>query len=83
MSPDRSPVILDWVSCLMNTKDKAKEQRIQRLLMIVVLIQGVAIAVLIGWRLQISLYIVVPVALVVLIAILIGMQTAAKQFEDS
>ncbi|MBI4747367.1 MAG: hypothetical protein HY774_02720 [Acidobacteria bacterium] len=67
----------------MNTKDKAKEQRIQRLLMIVVLVQGVAIAVLIGWRLQVSLYIVVPVALVVLIAVLVGMQTAAKQFEDS
>lgn len=67
----------------MNTKDKAKEQRIQRLLMIVVLVQGVAIAVFIGWRLQLSLYIVVPVALVVLIAILVGMQTAAKQFEDS
>ncbi|HNB70396.1 MAG TPA: hypothetical protein PLB18_00540 [Acidobacteriota bacterium] len=67
----------------MNTKDKAKEQRIQRLLMIVVLVQGVAIAVFIGWRLQLSLYLVVPVALVVLIAVLVGMQTAAKQFEDS
>ncbi|HMW02180.1 MAG TPA: hypothetical protein PLL06_11350 [Acidobacteriota bacterium] len=68
---------------MMNTKDKAKEQRIQRLLMIVVLVQGVAIAVFIGWRLQLSLYLVVPVALVVLIAVLVGMQTAAKQFEDS
>lgn len=67
----------------MNTKDKAKEQRIQRLLMMVVLVQGVAIAVLIGWRLHLSLYIVVPIALVVLIAVLVGMQTAAKQFEDS
>ncbi len=67
----------------MNTKDKTKEQRIQRLLMIVVLVQGVAIAVFIGWRLQLSLYLVVPVALVVLIAVLVGMQTAAKQFEDS
>ena len=67
----------------MNTKDKAKEQRIQRLLMIVVLVQGIAIAVFIGWRLQLSLYLVVPVALVVLIAVLVGMQTAAKQFEDS